>query len=105
MTLSYPQTVRIVPRERVAHGDFTEGAPYDYAGVLIQPLGSNEQTRDERALQARWRIFAPVGFPARPQDVLEHQGVRLHVDGELQTWPDLSGRPHHVEGLLKRWEG
>lgn len=111
------QTVRVIPRERtlpdgtrVRHGDYVERPAITVSGALVLPDSSSEQLDGGQLVASRWRIVAPVGFPARPQDVIEVDGLepttlRLHVDGRLQTRTDLRGRPHHVEGLLVEWKG
>lgn len=111
------QTVRVVPRERtlpdgtpVKHGDYAERPAIPWPGALVLPDTSSEQIQGGQLVESRWRIVGPVGVTARPQDVVEVDGLepgtlRLHVDGRLQTRADLHGRPHHVEGLLVEWKG
>lgn len=111
--------MRVIPRERthpdgskVRHGDYVDRPSVVLPGALVLPDDSSEQLEGGQLVESRWRIVVrpPPERLIRPQDLIEVEGLepttlRLHVDGRLQTRADLHGRPHHVEGLLRLWEG
>lgn len=99
------QTVDVVTRTRAKHGDYIESDPVQYGGIMLQPMGSDEQMQLGLTVQERWRIFAPYPFPVSAENVLYHNGIRLHVEGNLQVAYDFDGCPDHVTGIVKRFEG
>ncbi|MGX4711650.1 hypothetical protein [Rhodococcus ruber] len=107
------QTVRLIPRIKLKHGDFVDGVPVPYPGCSVQPVQSEERPEDGQATETRWEIFAPPGFPERTENVLTVDGLvddagvplRLHIDGKLQTYIDLDGVAEYVGGYLTEWRG
>ena len=97
--------VTVIPRTKVKHGDYVEGDPVDYPGCNVQPVDSTEQLLSGAVVQERWRLWAPLEFPKKSENVILHDEIRMHVDGNLQTWKDLDGNPCYVTGLLKRFTG
>ena len=98
------QTVRVIERVRGKRGVMTEQPGGEFAGCSVKPVDSVEGVPIER--HTRWILFAPPGFPASTENVLDVNGIgpRLHVDGDLQTWFDDDGSADHVWGYLKKWE-
>lgn len=106
------QTVRVVPREDAGKGSWAQSAPVPLPGALVLPDDTAEQTDRGQLVASRWWLIAsyPLPVTVRAQDLIEVDGLepttlRLHVHGALQTCADVHGTPHHVEGLLRRWEG
>lgn len=113
MTSLGGQTVRTFTRTRGKHNTYTETPGPVFAGCSVQPDSSGDRNEDGTAVETRWKIFAPPGFPERHDGVMTVDGLvdssgrprRLHVFGVLQTWTDLDGQPSHVEGILVDAEG
>lgn len=105
------QLVRIVPREPGKKGSWVDQPAVVWPGALVLPTDSTEARQFGAAVESQWRVVGQLPPVApRPQDVIEVDGLepdtlRLHVEGRLQTRTTLHGQPHHVEGLLKLWEG
>jgi len=107
------QTVRTLIRTRGKHNTYTETPGPVFTGCAVQPDSSGDRNEDGTAVEARWRLFAPPGFPERHDGVVTVDGIadssgiprRLHVFGVLQTYYDLDGRPEYVGGILVDAEG
>lgn len=100
------QRVSVAAQVRGLHGDHTYSEPVEYSGIMLQPLGSDEQIQlGYPAVTERWRLFADALFPVAASNVLYHNGIRLHVEGNLQLCYDFDGCPDHVTGIVRRFEG
>lgn len=106
------QAVWVIPREEAGKGSWSEGAPIRLPGALVLPDDTAEQNDRGQNVVSRWWLIAsyPLPVTVRAQDLIEVDGLepsrlRLHVHGDVQTCVDVHGTPHHVEGLLRRWEG
>lgn len=100
------QTAQVIKRVKGKHADYAAqplGDPVQ--GCSLQPLGSAEQLAGGELITSRWRFYAPPDFPTDSRNLIDISGLRLHVDGDLQVVTDKRGRPDHVFGLLKKWEG
>lgn len=113
MTLG-SQTVRMTPRVRGKHNSYTDGPEERYTGCSVQPDNSSPVNENGTATEARWKLFAPDGFPTgSPEAVIRVDGLvdpdrpgqlrRLTVFGELQAHPDLDGTTAYVGGVLVDW--
>ena len=107
------QTVRTIRRVRGKHNTYTETPGPVYRGCSVQPDSSGDRNEDGSAVEARWKLYAPAGFPTAYDGVLTVDGIvdaqgkarRLHVFGELQNHVDLDGRVEYVGGVLVDWTG
>lgn len=99
------QSVQVIPRTRVKHGQYTDGTPVPWSGLSIQPVGSEERHALGQTGSSRWNIFAPPGFPTSTENVIRWRGLELQVDGQLQEWWDEdAGAVEYVGGVLKVWD-
>lgn len=99
------QTATVVHRTTNDFGDHTETGRATYPGCQLQPMTSVEEIGPGDQVITRWAFFGPAHLEASPIDLVIVEGVTYEVDGEVQLWRDLSGRPHHVEAALRRVTG
>lgn len=78
---------------------------YDVAGCSVQPLTTAEQLSNVDQVVTRWRLFAPPNADLVVTDAVVVAGIQYEVDGDPQVWPDMGGRPHHLEAYLRRATG
>jgi hypothetical protein len=106
MFLLGAQTVTIVHLEQNEYGDHVETGRATYSGCQVQPLSSVERI-DPGSDQviSRWTLYAPPSVQASPVDRVIAEGVTYELEGELQLWRGLDGRPDHVEAVLRRVSG
>lgn len=99
------QTVTIVHLESDDFGDHHETGRATYPGCSVQPLSSVEEINAGDQIISRWSLYGPPIMEASPVDRVIVEGVTYELDGDLQLWRDLSGRPHHVEAVLRKVTG
>lgn len=99
------QTLVLIERTRVKHGEFRDGASRRFEGCSVQPDGSAEADGG-LTNSSRWTVYVPGGdFPRQTENVVLWQGIELQVDGKMQVhYDDLTGEALHTTGKLKEWE-
>ncbi|WP_103353611.1 hypothetical protein [Amycolatopsis sp. CA-128772] len=98
-------TATVVHIETNDYGDRTETGRATYAGCVVQPLSTVEQLDTGDQVVTRWTLYGPPLLDASPTDRIEVAGDTYELDGDLQLWRGLDGRPHHVEAFLRRVKG
>lgn len=100
------QTVTVVHLDQNDYGDRVEVGRATYPGCAVQPLSTTERldTGGDQVV-TRWTLYGPPILEASPIDRFEVDGESFELDGDLQLWRGLDGRPHHVEGFLRRVTG
>jgi hypothetical protein len=99
------QTITVVHITTDDYGDRSETGRATYPGCSVQPLTTVETLDTGDQVVTRWMLYGPPIVEASPVDRIEVDGGLFELDGELQLWRGLDGRPHHVEGYLKRSTG
>lgn len=103
------QTVTVVTRTRVGEDELGNDRYDDVEtvvpGCAVQPLTTDEQVGDRDTVTSRWQLWAPAGTPLAATSRVRYDGHTFEVDGEPQTWPGISGGPHHVTAFLVTWTG
>lgn len=99
------QTATVVHLETNDYGDHVETGRATYAGCQLQPLSSVEEIGPGDQVITRWALYGPPHMAASPVDRVIVEGVTYELDGELQLWRGLDGRPDHVEAALRKVTG
>lgn len=73
--------------------------------AIVQPVSSTENITAEQVVISRWRAFLLPLTTATATSRLRWRGDVYEVDGDVQLFPDLRGRPHHREAFLRRVQG
>lgn len=99
------QTATVVHLETDDYGDHVETGRATYPGCQLQPLSSVEEIETGDQVTSRWSLYGPAHLEASAVDRVIVEGITYELDGDLQLWRDLSGRPHHVEAVLRKVTG
>lgn len=89
------------------HRDWPNAARLDIRGVSVQPHAPTAEVDAGREYAETFaRLFAPAGTDLVASDrVIVGGALTWELDGDAELWCDETGRPDHVEAILKRRTG
>lgn len=86
----YAQTVTLLRRvltgtDELGNDTYSD-VPYQVAGCVVQPAGSNEQTQFTEQVSTDVTVFMPYGTDVRVLDALLINGTKYEIQGIPQQW-------------------